>query len=156
MTLDEVKIESIKDKTIQKAIEYEMNVKWHEMKTVTDFKIEMEELAVLRSVKDELTVHKDTVLLRNDKLVIPKTFRNRAIKLGHEGHQGIVKTKSYIRSKVWFPNMNAEIEKAIQKCLACQANSREQRPREPLKMSVLPSGHWKNISADFLWTSSKR
>lgn len=109
----------------------------------------MEELAVLRSVKDELTVHNDMVLLRNDKLVIPKTLRNRAIKLGHEGHQGIVKNKSYIRSKVWFPNMNAEIETAIQKCLACQVNSREPRPREPLKMSDLPSGPWKNISADF-------
>ena len=76
-------------------------------------------------------------------------LRAHAIKLGHEGHQGVVRTKSYIRSKVWFPNLNTEIESAIQGCIACQANSREPRPREPLKMSEMPLGPWMNLSADF-------
>lgn len=71
--------------------------------------------------------------MKNDKIVIPKSLREKAIKLSNEGHQGIVKTKSYIRSKVYFPNMNAKIEAAIQKCLPCQANTAELRPREPLK-----------------------
>ena len=100
-----------------------------------DLHIDIEELMTFRSVKDELTVHYDTVLLRNDKIVMPKSLRAHAIKLGHEGHQGVVRTKSYIRSKVWFPNLNTEIESAIQGCIACQANTKEQRPREPLRMT---------------------
>lgn len=149
MTIDEVKMESLKDKTMQKAVEYSKTGKWYELKTLNDPEIDKEELLSLRSIKDELTVYNETLLMKNDKLVIPKSLREKAIKLGHEGHQGIVKIKSYIRSKVYFPNMNSEIESAIQKCLACQSNSNEPRPREPLRMSELPSGPWLNISADF-------
>ncbi|XP_060569033.1 uncharacterized protein K02A2.6-like [Ruditapes philippinarum] len=149
MTVDEVKMESLKDKTMQKAVEFTKNGKWYELKTLNDPEIDKEELSSFRSIKDELTVYNETLLMKNDKLVIPKSLREKAIKLGHEGHQGIVKTKSYIRSKVYFPNMNSEIEAAIQKCLACQSNSNEQGPREPFRMSELPSGPWLNISADF-------
>ena len=96
--------------------------------------IDLEDLLSLRNIKDELTVHCDTVLLRNNKIVMPKSLRSKAIKLGHEGHQGLSRTKSFIRSKVWFPNLNAEVEKAIQGCMACQANTKEVKPREPLRM----------------------
>ena len=149
MTLDEVKIASLKDKTMQKAIEYARTGKWHEIKTVKDPDIDIEELLSYRNVRDELTVHCDTVLLRNDKIVMPKLLRPKAIKLAHEGHQGITRTKSYIRSKVWFPNMNEGVETAIHGCLACQANTKERSPREPLKMSEMPTGPWQNLSADF-------
>lgn len=147
--LDDVKMESSKDKTIQKAIELTQNGKWFEVKNLNNPDIDKEELQALKSVKDELTVYSGTVLLRNDKIVMPKSLRAQAIKLGHEGHQGIVKTKSYIRSKVWFPNLNEHIETAIQGCLACQASTKERAPREPLRMSELPSGPWLNLSADF-------
>jgi len=149
MALDEVKAASVQDKTIQKAIELTKNGKWYELKDMSDPDLDMEELLSYKSVKDELTVHSETVLLRNDNIVMPKSLRAQAIKLGHEGHQGIVRTKSYIRSKVWFPNLNAEIETAIRGCMACQANTPNDRPREPLKMSEMPSGPWKNLSADF-------
>ena len=99
----------------------------------------------LRNIKEEHTVHCDTVLMRNK----PKSVRSNAIKLGHEGHQGLLRTKSFIRSKVLFPNLNAEIEKAIQGYMACQANTKEVKTREPLRMSEMPSGPWQNLSADF-------
>ena len=149
MTLDEVKTASVKDKTIQMAIQLTKSGRWHELKNLTDREIDLEELLSFRSVKDELTVYCETVLLRNDKIVMPKSLRSKAIKLGHEGHQGMTRTKSYVRSKVWFPNLNAEIEAAIQNCMSCQANTREPRSREPLKMSEMPQGPWQNLSADF-------
>ena len=80
---------------------------------------------------------------------MPTSLRAKAIKLGHEGHQGVVRTKSYVRSKVWFPNLNAEIETAIQGCLACQANTKESRSREPLGMLETLSGPWMNLSGEF-------
>ena len=45
--------------------------------------------------------------------------------------------------------IGAEIETAIQGCLACQANTKEPRPREPLRMSEMPSGPWLNLSVYF-------
>ncbi|XP_060589850.1 uncharacterized protein K02A2.6-like [Ruditapes philippinarum] len=45
--------------------------------------------------------------------------------------------------------MNAEIETAITKMSSLSSQLKGTKPREPLKMSDLPSGPWKNISADF-------
>lgn len=86
-------VEFVNEKTIQRAIGYAKGAKWYEMKTITDPEIDIEELPVFRSVKVELIVHNKTVLLRNDKLIIPKALGDHAIKLGN---QGVVKTKSYI------------------------------------------------------------
>jgi len=38
------------------------------------------------------------------RIVIPTALK--VIQLAHEGHQGIVKTKALLRSKVWFPNID--------------------------------------------------
>ena len=81
MTIDEIKNASISDQTIQKAFEYTKTGKWYELKTLkVNEDIDLEDLLSLRNVKDELTVHCDTVLLRNNKIVMPKSLRSKAIK----------------------------------------------------------------------------
>ena len=42
------------------------------------------------------------------------------LRLAHEGHQGIVKTKNRLRAKVWWPKMNAAAEKLCRSCHGCQ------------------------------------
>lgn len=148
MDIDEVKRETSEDKTMQKAISFVRSGSWYAMKTLNDENIDMEELTSLRSVKDELTVHSDNILLRDKRIVLPKTLRDRAVQIAHEGHQGITRTKSFLRSKVWFPNLSDRVERAIKGCVACQTLSRGPN-MEPLKMSELPSGPWKDLSADF-------
>ena len=61
-------------------------------------------------VKQELCVYGE-LLLRGTRIVIPQSLRGRAVKLAHEGHQGIVKTKNRLRSKVWWPKMDRDVEK---------------------------------------------
>jgi hypothetical protein len=56
MTIDEIKMESLKDKTMQKAVEFTKNGKWYELKTLNDPEIDKEELSSFRSIKDELTI----------------------------------------------------------------------------------------------------
>lgn len=150
MTLDEIKSAALMDKTIQRAIEFTRNGQWHKINQIqADEDIDILELSTLRSIRDELTVHTDNILLRGNRIVIPRNLRNRAIRIAHEGHQGITKTKSFIRSKVWFPNINEEVERIIGKCVACQAMGKPVIHREPLKMSPLPNGPWERLSADF-------
>ena len=69
-------------------------------------------------VKDELCVHGD-LLLRDTRFVIPKILHDRVIKIAHEGHQGIVKTKNSLRSKVWSPKMDRDVEKVCKVCHGC-------------------------------------
>ena len=148
MTLDEVKQGTLNDKTLMKAIQFAKNGRWHEVKSINDREISAERLTALKSIKDELTVHNDTVLLREDKIVLPISLYAKAIKIGHEGHQGITRTKSLLRSKIWFPGMNEYVEKEIQNGMPCQATTKSQN-RQPVNMSEMPSNAWQNLSADF-------
>lgn len=46
------------------------------------------------------------------------TLQQRVMQLAHEGHQGIAKTKSLLREKVWFPNIDRRVEAMITNCIA--------------------------------------
>ncbi|KAL8559271.1 hypothetical protein ACOMHN_040395 [Nucella lapillus] len=101
------------------------------------------------NVKDNLSVNAEQdIIMQGTLVVIPSALQDKVLKLAHEGHQGINKTKALLRSKVWFPDMTAKAEKAIRECIPCQANS-NRRNMEPLAMSELPAGAWQNLSLDF-------
>ena len=84
MDIDEVKSETCKDSTLQKAISYVRSGSWYEMKTLNDDSIDIEELTSLRSIRDELTIHSDNILLRDQRIVLPKSLRDRAVQIAHE------------------------------------------------------------------------
>ena len=108
----------------------------------------------LNKVKDELSVTEDQVVARGDRLVIPVSLQAKVIDLAHEGHQGICKTKSLLRSKVWFPNLDKLCEETVRKCFKCQIAT-DVKTRDPLQMTVLPSGPWECISIDFAEVGGK-
>ena len=67
------------------------------------------------------------VLLRGQRIIVPKSLRNLVVDLAHIGHQGIVKTKVLIRSRVRFPG----IDRKVQECKSCQANATKQNFEMP-------------------------
>ena len=87
-------------------------------------------------------------VLRGTWLVLPRNMQHRAVNLAHEGHQGIVKTKSLLREKVWFPGIDKMAEETVKRCIPCQATGPDLAP-EPLRMSELPRGTWLVVAADF-------
>lgn len=116
--LDEVREASLNDQTIQTAILYTRTGRWYQMKDLLpENGVNLEELTAIRSVRDELTVHSDNVLLRNNRIVLPQTLRRRAVQVSHEGHQGMATTKAYLRSKVWFPGMDGAVENSVKNCV---------------------------------------
>ena len=52
--------------------------------------------SMLQAVKEQLTCT-DTVLSKSDRLVIPATLQEGIVDIAHEGHLGIVKTKTLLR-----------------------------------------------------------
>ena len=107
------------------------------------------ELKLFRKLKDELTVSDNSdIVLKNSRIVIPTVLREKAISLAHEGHQGLVKTKRLLREKVWFPGIDLHAKRTIETCLACQANSPDNRP-DPLQMSPLPPAPWHTLHTNF-------
>ncbi len=69
-----------------------------------------ERLSAYKRVYDELNVTKDGLLLRGQRLVVSYSLREKIVAIGHMGHQGIVKTKTFIRSCVWFPGIDQLVE----------------------------------------------
>ena len=72
-------------------------------------------------VADELS-QVDGVILRGDRLVVPRNLRNRTVALAHASHQGIVKTKALVRETMWFPGIDRMVEEEVKSCIACHAS----------------------------------
>ena len=70
-------------------------------------------------VRNELTFI-GHVILRGTRIVVPKALQKRVVSLAHEGHQGVVKTKERLRTKVWWRGMDWDAEKLCVECYGCQ------------------------------------
>lgn len=91
----------------------------------------------------------NNILLRGNRIVIPKLLRERVLELGHEGHPGIVSMKRRLRTKVWWPKMDQEAEKLTRQCKGCTLVSAPGAP-EPLKRRELPINPWADVAIDYL------
>ena len=98
------------------------------------------------NVKDELT-KKGKLVLRHNRIVVPSALTRHTLELAHEGHQGIIKTKQRLRTKVWWPHMERDSEDFVKSCVPCQANGTGFRPEE-IQPTPIPDGPWKELAID--------
>ena len=99
-------------------------------------------------VRSELTFI-GHVILRGTRIVIPEKLRERVLRLAHEGHQGIVKMKERLRSKVWWPGVDKETERKCRECYGCQLVTKE-TIIPPVKTTRLPERPWQDLALDLL------
>lgn len=99
-------------------------------------------------VRNELTTL-GKLVLRGTRIVMPQKFRRQTVKLAHEGHQGIVKTKARLRTKVWWPGIDREAEEVCRTCHSCQLVSQPTSPT-PIHSTELPKAPWVDIAADLM------
>ena len=150
VTIEEVQSATTEDSTLQAVITMIQTGSWHEVKNHEGSSDDNHaSLLQFRSVQDELTGNDSANLIfRDTRIVIPASLQGRVIQLAHEGHQGESKTKAPLRSKVWFPGIDAAFTEAVQRCIPCQANTSRCKV-EPLSISDLPRGPWLNLSIYF-------
>ena len=99
-------------------------------------------------VRNELTFI-GQVILRGTRIVIPKVLRHRVVELAHEGHQGIVKMKERLRSKVWWPGVDKDAERKCRECYGCQLVTKE-NITPPVKTTKMPERPWQDVALDLL------
>ena len=107
-----------------------------------------EELLPYLKIRDELSTTENGIILRGTRIIVPQSLQRSILALAHEGHQGIIKTKSLLREKVWFPKIDEMTQDLISKCTTCQITTSDTR-FHPVQMSDLPSAPWVDVSADF-------
>ena len=100
-----------------------------------------------RLVRDQLSVS-DGILLKNDQIVIPSALQKKVLDIAHQGHQGIVRTKLYLRDHVWWPKINQDTEDLIKKCHSCQIVIPKHHKAEPLNPTPLPEEPWQQLGID--------
>ena len=82
--------------------------------------------------------------MKGKKVVMPEKLWNLTIQLAHKGQQRMVRTKSRLREKVWWPDLDKKIEKFIRACYPCQLVEPRTKP-EPIRSTPLPRGPWSEI-----------
>ena len=69
-------------------------------------------------VQQELSFHGE-LLYRGGRIVIPKPLRSNILAGLHSSHLGIVKMKSLVRGRYWWPGVDAEVEDLCKTCGPC-------------------------------------
>lgn len=97
-------------------------------------------------LRDEISVI-GRIEMRVMRIVLLLCLRGRVLELvrvSHEGHQRIVKTKDRLRSKVWWPYMNAMVGKHCKKCLEYQVIT-PASSTPSVKTTAMPTKAWTNL-----------
>ena len=111
VTLSDMKAQTSKDVTLSKLLSKVQSAKWSND----------QKLKAHSGINEELFVF-EGVILRGDRIVVPQSLRKQILKLAHETHQGIVKTKQFLRARFFWPGMDQDVETLIKGCSACVVN----------------------------------
>ena len=72
--------------------------------------------------RDELTIE-GGILMKNSRVLIPETLKQKYLRQIHQGHQGIEACRSRAREFVFWVNINKDIEELAQKYSLCQSQT---------------------------------
>ena len=81
-----------------------------------------------KPIRSEFALH-DGLILSRTRLISPEALLQQAVDLPHAGHQGVVKTKSLLREKGWFPGIDILVERKIRQYIPRRATTR--KPTNP-------------------------
>lgn len=100
-------------------------------------------------IRNELS-HKNGIVLKGNKLVIPYILRQQVLAVAHESHLGKTKTKQLLRSKVWWPSIDGDVDTIIDNCSSCQITGGNKVTVEPLHVTKMPTLQWDKVHLDIL------
>ena len=96
LTIDDIKKVTVYDPVLSTAIEIIKNERWYELDTLPQGQ-ETNELKQYLKIKDSVSLNDDQIIiLKDNRIVIPRCFEIIGVKLARIGYQGLVKTKSLL------------------------------------------------------------
>ncbi|MCH88801.1 transposon Tf2-1 polyprotein, partial [Trifolium medium] len=111
---------------------------------------QQQEAYKLFTVRDELLLWKDKLVIPNNKELIEKILQEfHASHIG--GHGGINKTIARIQAQFYWKRMREDIKDYVQQCTICQqAKTVTSNPAGLLQPLPIPSQVWEDIAMDFI------
>ncbi|XP_018497479.1 uncharacterized protein LOC100909341, partial [Galendromus occidentalis] len=80
--------------------------------------------------RDEIHVE-EGIVMRSNRIIVPKAKRSEVLQQLHQGHCGEVKMKNRARNALYWPSMNKDIEQHTKHCELCQKYQKS-KPKEPM------------------------
>ena len=99
--------------------------------------------------RDELMIESG-ILMKNTKVLIPETLKQKYLKQIHQGHQGIEASRSRAREFVFWVNINKDIEDLVQKCSLYQSQQNSTSSIQKY-VSEVPLHPWHMIGSDLFY-----
>jgi hypothetical protein len=98
MKLEEIQRETLADLELQQIKQNLQNNQVHKLPKA--YKV----------ITYELCITDHDILLWGDRIVLPNKLRQQAISLAHKDHAGLVRCKQCLRSQLWWPEMDKQVE----------------------------------------------
>ena len=96
--------------------------------------------------RDELAVV-NGLILKGDRILVPKSLCEQCLKCIHKSHMGITKTLARAHTSVFWPDMGKDITNFLSTCSSC-AKYQDKQQKEPYQTLDTNTTPWSNISLD--------
>ena len=90
------------------------------------------------------------ILMKNSKVLIPETLKQKYLIQIHQGHQGIEACRSRAREFVFWVNINNDLKEMIEKCDICQSQQNS-TPIVQKYISEVPPHRWHTLGSDLFY-----
>ena len=97
---------------------------------------------------------KEGLILKGDRIVIPKVLRKEMLQKIHEGHLGIEKCRQRARQVMFWPGMNHSIAEVVNSCSTC-AKYHSKQAAEPLQPHPSVNHAWEKVGVDLCHFNDK-
>ncbi|XP_017462912.1 PREDICTED: uncharacterized protein K02A2.6-like, partial [Rhagoletis zephyria] len=87
-------------------------------------------------------------LLWGNRVIVPPGGRQVILDALHASHPGIVRMKALARSYVWWPQIDADIERVVKLCTPCQV-TRHNNSQAPVHVWESTKVPWSRLHIDF-------
>ena len=104
-----------------------------------------EEIGEYWNYRDEIAVY-DGMLLKGDRVIIPRQLQPTVLEFIHAGHQGIDKCRLRARDTVFWCGINNDIELMVRNCGPCQEHQASHQ-KEPMT-HIDATRAWEVIGTD--------
>ena len=105
-----------------------------------------EEVKKFLKLQDSLSVC-NGCLIHGARVVIPQSLQPKILELLHIGHFGMERMKQLARTAVYWPGIDAAIEKASRQCGSC--GEHQNKPsKPPVHPWMLPEKPWSRVHLD--------
>ena len=141
LTLEDMIEESLKDDEYVELREFLTRDKG----TPQEAKLNNDLFNFLKSQISTLSIYKGSLLIKNNRIVVPKALRQKVMELSHLSHAAFDRNYRHLTKYFYWPNMNNDVKIHTRSCPQC----REYAASQPSKLWQPDSAKYDDYFAPF-------